>query len=459
MHWELIMSIPSIPPSAATLKAKKSPSGKVVGVTGLDGQLTSAKFDLRPAFLSRAIGGPMTSASNVQSNTFELITSSPVPYYAFRITYHFLGGNGSPAGFKAIAAATDDLGSRDFTDVSLAAFRKCQVPKLAGTTYNSTVTDGSPGWKAVTWNGQSTVGTTDPGATAIVSLTSDIIYETGALDAVLGAYPLLIRYMYGSASWSFESQLTGQQTATNYKDDFPTMAYASLNRSGDSVATPSGWAESATPSTSSGAACITVEYFSDSEVVSVAMVGDSRFGVSSEFSATKQYRGMDHYIHNSLIALGKNPSIVRHGINGGTSLLYTTNALADYNLETPAKWLVYLIYSVNDGSPTTAVLAQAKSRASQFLEQARRKGQRVLFVTAYPSGLNGAPTYSAGTVTTLNALVAWANTRADIVFSPLATYGNADGSYGLAYGYNTDHMLDSAYQTMATALATLIVNF
>lgn len=445
--------------SPGTVKIKTGAAGQTVGLAGLDGHISAAKFDLRPAFLSRAIGGPMTASASVQSGTFELITMSPVPYYAFRITYHFLGGAGSPTGVKMIAAASDDIGSRDFTDLSAANFRKCQTPKLAGVTYNSTVSDGSPGWKAITWNAQSSLGTTDPGATNIASLTSDIVFENGVLDSANGAYPLLIRYLYGTASVTLESALVGQQVATNYKDDFPTMFYASLNRSGDSVTTPSGWADSATPSTSSGAICISVEFFTDSDVLSVSMVGDSRFAVSSEFQATKEYRSMDHYMHNALLALGKNPSVIRHGINGGPSLLYSTNALADYALETPAKWVVYLIYSVNDGAPTAGVLAKAKGRASQFLEQARRKGQRVLFVTAYPSGLNGAPTYSAGTVTTLNALVAWANTRADIVFSPLATYGNADGSYGLAYGYNTDHMLDSAYQTMATALATLIVNF
>ena len=70
-------------------------------------------------FPMRAAYGQSQSSSTPQTQTGMFGQSCMIPYYAVRISYRMLGGNGPATGFKAIIAATDDTGTRDFVNPAL----------------------------------------------------------------------------------------------------------------------------------------------------------------------------------------------------------------------------------------------------------------------------------------------------------------------------------------------------
>lgn len=406
----------------------------------------------RPSFVSRPAGGAIQSSSTVQTQTEGLLMCSPVPYYALRISYTHLGGNGPVTGFKALFASSDDGGSRDMTSVSDAALKKMVTPKRGGTSYNTIVTDGSPGWVAVTWEGAASVNIADPGAGKLTTVTSDMAYVLGVVDAN-GLYPLLVRYFYGSASITIAPFLAGQAVGTNLATDMQGAYVVALNRGGtDAVATPSLWGDANGPNPSASVANLTVEFFTADSVMSVHCIGDSRFGVSAETSGTRQYLSFEAALQNALVALGRKASVIRAGISGSTSATYQSYGLSQYNMPV-ARWVVYLIYTVNDGAPTDATVGLALARAADVLRLARAAGQRVLFIPAFPNGA----TYTAPQLAKFGVITAWAQACGDAAFDALAVYGNeSDGSWRSGYAYDASHMLNSGYRDMAQRIALML---
>jgi hypothetical protein len=450
--------------SAAALplnRAVTNPNGVVIGSRDVKNKITKAHYDTRNSFLSRAVSGAVASSNTVQTSTFLTVTASPVPYYALRLSIGHLGGNGPITGFKAIVAASDDIGNRDFSDLTAAAFKKCTTPKRGGTEYNTTVSDGSPGWKAVTFSGSSAgLNIADPGTGNRVNVVSDVIYEAGVLDSANNCYPLLVRHYFGSAGLTFVNNLAGLQTGTNAKADFPDYVCMALSRgSTDAVTTPANWSGSSTPSASGSNAEITIEYFhTDGAITTVSVVGDSRSGVSAEFSASKNYKSFERYLGKALTAAGVPNAITCHGISGAVAAAYQTYAMADYTIQTPADWLVYTAYSINEGAPTAAIMALCKARTLQIVEKARNSGQRVLLISAFPAGLNGTPSFNAGQLAMLAELNTFCQNIADITFNAMAVYGNADGSWS-GLNFDASHMTDAGYQDMAGRISSLIVNY
>ena len=428
----------------------------LVSEAGNDAALRAAGGLNRASFIVKPAGGAINAIATPATSTMLTVCGSPVPYYAIRLHYQHWGGAGAigvVTGLKALIGASDDIGTLDFTDVTAAAFKKCVTPRSAGSEFNTVVTNGSPGWKSVTWAGAASVNLADPGAGGVVWASSDVIYERGLLDAARGVYPLLIRTNYGSAGYSYCTNLTGQQTADNLTADFPTRPLAHLSRSGDSVTTPSGWINSSGPNWY-------VEFFTAAGVVTVQMVGDSRFGVSSEFSATKQYRAAEMHLHTALAAAGVTAAVVRNGISGGAALAtnqttgtlsYWANAIGAQALPQPAQWLVYLIYSINDGALTDGLMSLVMAKAADFASRAKAAGQRVMFVTAFPKDSG----FTEAELARLAAIDAFADSVGDFVFDPLTAYGDATGAWAL-YRFDSSHMTDAGYQDMASRIAAVI---
>lgn len=426
------------------------------------GQFGAARNRSNPlSFIARVQGGPRQSSNVVQTATGLLVLSCPVPYYAVRVHYEHLGGNGPVTGFSALIGASDDIGSQDFTDISAAAFKRCVTPRAGGTEYNTVVTDGSPGWKSVTWAGASTASIADPGAGRNAYVSSDVIYESARLDTANNCYPLLIRHWFGSAGLTFTNNLTGRQTANNWITDAGlSRPFICLQRSGDSVTTPANWGFSNTPSLSSSAPNVYVEFFTAAGVRTVQMVGDSRFGVSAEFSATKNYLSTEFYVNSALQSAGVPVLMVRNGISGAgvtkTNANQTTEANYWINAQTPQKigasgWLVYLIYSINDGNLTDGLTARCIGRAIEYAAAARANGQRILFLTCFPA--NGG--FTAPQFANIATIRAFAQQAGDAVIDPLALYGNASGAYA-QFSFDGVHMVDAGYRDLAARIAAAV---
>lgn len=251
-------------------------------------------------------------------------------------------------------------------------------------------------------------------------------------------------------------------------EDFPTRPQLHLRKTGTFATTPTGWVSSTGAVTTSIGANPNyyIEFLTanDSNTISVDVVGDSRFGGSSEFSADRAYRSFELYLHNALVGLGKYPFINRAGISGAsivgdnstTDNNYWKCAIDNQSLPQPSKWLVYLIYSINNGSTVTRELADyAMAKAAHIASMARASGQRVLFVPAYPCGQNSA-LFDGASMTQIGRIQAFAENMGDAVFDPIAQYGTAAGQYSM-YAYDDNHMTDAGYQAMAASVAALLV--
>jgi hypothetical protein len=568
------MSLPSIPPGAPGLRVKKSSSGLITGSATPNGKALDSP--VKSSFLARPVGGPMASGAGPVTGNFLTGISSPVAFSAYRIHYHHLGGAGPLIGFKSISAATDDVGTRDFTTLTDANFKKTVSPKRSGTTYNNLVSDGSPGWKFNNWAGKPTLDLPDLGGTqatgnviftsnpangttltlngtAITFVTSgatgnqvniggsltttlaslltllqgsadaqlvkftylvtgstlfltavavavagnaltvattvagttissatliggygyiatgqsDMIYDPGVLDTVNGFYPLLFRYIWGDGSISFVNNLNGQQTGTNVKTDFPTLFFMNLSRSGsDAVTTPSNWGDQNTPSSTASGPIITVEFFNAQgisiKVLTIAMVGDSRAGVSAETSALFEYRSSENYLKTAFDTLGIPVSILRHGQSGISSAQFMDFSMPDFILETAPDWVVYLMYSRNPSSTfieTDANIATVKAQTLKIIQAARKVGTRVLLVPSFPTGLSGTPLYTAPQLANLQALTTWAQNVGDIVYDGLTRWGNSDGSWKAGVAFDAPHMLNATEITYTQELAALIASY
>lgn len=439
----------------------KAPTGAAVALRAPSGALTRAHMDLRPAFVLQPMPGALLNSATPNTINSLVAMAAPAEYYAFRITYRHLGGNGPVTGFSCVGAASDDAGTRDFTDTTNANFKKLVTPKRAGTAYNTIVADGSPGWKAVTWAGAAALNIADPGAGKVAIAVSDLVFEQGVLDAANAFFPFLLRYQNGSASYTYANSLVGQQVGVNAKTDFPGLLLATLTRGGaDAIATPSNWADANTPNATVGGPPVTIEFFTAGDVLSVSLAGDSRFAVSAQYSAANQYRSTENYVHNALAAAGRNASVLRHGINGGHHYEYQPYAIADFGIETPPRWAVYLVYSVNDGAATDALMALLKGRAVQYVEQARKRGTRVALLSALPNGLPGVPTISAPNLARLRSLTAFCDSLSDVTLDGLTRYGAADGSWAdAAFAQDVSHMTDAGYRDFADWISSSILAF
>jgi hypothetical protein len=431
------------------LRVRKTLTGGIGFLLGPDGK-PNPLYGMRKTHTIKPAPGPLTGSASASTDTWQLCCASQVKFNAVRIGYLHAGGNGATVGTIGIVAATDDAGTRDFTSLTDANFKKIATPKNGGTSYNSVKTDGTAGWRQITWSGAASVGIADPGAGKTSLTWSDLIQVEGTVDSN-GLYPLLVRMYHGSGAYTRIGALTGMQTGTNYKDDVPKNYCVSVARSGDNVTTPGNWADANSLSTG-GAPPLLIEFYSGEDVINVVTIGDSRFSVSSELSATKQYLSFEAMLFNALVTAGRPVSMVLGGISGAASSVFQPLAMTEFNAGYQPSVAIYLAYSINDGSPTTALAALAKARLLEFVNKCKAVGALPLLVTAFPK--TGG--FTAGELAILSDIKTLCAQLSPVVFDPLTVYGDANGDWISGVNQDGNHMKQASYSDMASRISALI---
>jgi len=368
-----------------------------------------------------------------------------------RIGYIHAGGSGAVAGLIGVCAATDDAGTQDFTTLTDANFKKAVTPKRGGVTTNALGSNGADGWRTITWATASSVGIADPGAGKQSVTWSDLIQCEGIVDAA-GVYPLLVRMYPGSAAASRIGILTGMQVGANYVTDVQKSYAMSILRAGDNVTTLANWSDANTPATGSPLALL-VRFYAAADVTDLMVVGDSRFGVSTELSGSKAYFSFEAYLNNAFAAVGRAATLFRGGISGGTSAVYQLAAMNLLNSGYSPDALLYTVWTVNDGSPTTALTAVAKFRAAEIVDKAKQAGAKVILIPYFPKGGG----FTGAELTALADVKAFCTSTGATVFDAAATYGTATGDWNPGVSFDgTNHMTQASYQDMAARIAALV---
>ena len=404
----------------------------------------------RASFVVRPCPGPVSATAGPLTDTQLLVASSPVKYNAVRIGYIHAGGSGAVAGLIGVCAATDDVGTQDFTTLTDANFKKVTTPKRGGTTTNALGAAGADGWRTLTWATASSVGIADPGAGKQSITWTDLIQCEGIIDSA-GVYPLLVRMYPGSAAASRIGILTGMQTGANYVTDVQKSYALSILRTGDNVTTLANWADANTPSTGSPLALL-VQFYAAGDVTDMVVVGDSRFGVSTELNASKAYYSFEAYLNNAFVAASRAVTLFRGGISGGSSAVYQLAAMNLLNTGYAPDVLLYLVWSVNDGSPTTALTAVAKFRAAEIVDKAKQAGAKVILIPYFPKGGG----FTAPELAALADVKTFCTSTGATVFDAAATYGTSTGDWNSGVSFDgTNHMTQASYSDMATRVAAL----
>lgn len=404
----------------------------------------------------------LLTSSSATTFTKLLVVASKKPFTGLQIGYIHLGGNGA-ASIKVAVAATDDPGPLNYAlGGSDANFRKCITPRRSGVEYN---TYSANGWQAVAFGGVSSAVTAaaiaDTGSAATCNILMSDVVSCASVVASDGLYYALIR-VYDGAAPSTRGGIgyTGVTTGTQYQDDATFAKVLGCYRGIDGVTDPSLWNSALTPSFSDTTLVPLVVRFVqgsiDGDAPTTGMLcGDSRFEAASTvgIDTTAAYRGTAFLLAQSLNAAGKNTHMVRACGGGYTSTTYYDRGSKLLDACSPA-WALYTVYSINDGVPTQAIIDAAKLRAQQFVRKAAAKGVRVGLVTAYPLTGITAPQYAL-----LAALDAWAAATGLPYYSPLAKYGNADGTWKAGLNVDSNHMTAEQYRVYAADLKTWLLTW
>lgn len=397
----------------------------------------------------KPVPGPLVGSASAFSDTTTQLVASPVKYSAVRIGYMHTGGNGATVGTIGLVAATDDVGNRDFTNLTAENFKKVVTPKNGGTSYNSVQTNGTPGWRTLTWAGASAKAMPDAGAGKTSITWSDLIQVEGTADAN-GMYPLLVRLYHGTGPYTRIAGLTGMQTAAQYATDVLGNYCLSISRSGDNVTTPANWSDANSTFTAGGLP-ILVEFFSADDVATLMLVGDSRFGVSTELSASKQYLSVEAMLGNSFKAAGKRGVVIGCGLSGQASSVFEPLAASIVSAGVKPTAAAFMAWSVNDGSPTTALTAIAKYRMLEFISLCGDYGVRPIIVTAFPT----AGGFTAPQLAALADIKSLALSMTEDVIDPLALYGDTSGAWANSWNTDGNHLTQVGYADFVSRLAAI----
>lgn len=406
--------------------------------------------------------GTLNSTNTPTALTGGLALPIPVKFNAVRIGYMHLGasGVGATAGTTLLVAESDDMGLLDYNYTaapgdSTAEFRKFIEPHLGGAKYNSIVAAGNPGWKQVTFAGADTVDIDAP-ATGAVSVTwSDLITLEGVADINdESVFPLLIRLFNGTGAYTRQSNITGIVTLTNARDEMGKLAPKFASRSTNGVATPSNWTTGFTPSfTDSNWPPLAIELYTEGRLVSVSFIGDSRFALSTELTATKRFLNAPVMLQNILTERGINVQLQQLSGAGWTSEQYLSRALPALESNNKPDYAIYIIYSINDGSPTAALVNASKVRLHQFLDTCYERQTIPIILTAFPI-LNG---FTEQKMVLLVGLESYARNMGLAVISPLALLGTAsNGDWLPGMGFDGNHASQAGYQVLAEEIAKYI---
>lgn len=393
--------------------------------------------------------GIQYSRATTLGNTHALAINLPIAFDAIEIGYVHLGGNGAATGILACVASTDDIGPCDYSlGTGDANLKKFVTPRRAGVESNSLSADG---WRAVTWGGSASASASDLGAGNIDIVWSDMIQCDAKPDANgTGWSTLLVRLYPGAGPCSYAG-MTGAASGNQYNTEAGPAKLMYATRSGDNVTNPSTWTSAMTP-TYSDTPCpsiiIRAHGRNDVGARTVMLIGDSRFDTNTETGGTKAYHNFSFELEAQLNALGKRTRAIKSATGGMASLNYAQQGAKILSKCAP-NLALYIGYTVNDGTPiTTAIMAMARYRVLQHVEQCRSVGTIPVIVTAYPRG-----GMTAGDMAYLADFEAWVAALDVLWFSPLQRYGLTSGDWKPGISADgSNHMTQSAYAVMASDL-------
>jgi hypothetical protein len=391
-------------------------------------------------------GLPIGRATTL-NQTWAIGINMPIPFEAIQIGYVHVGGYGDCTGIKACVAGTDDIGPCDFSAGGAdLTFKKFVTPWVGGTEYNTLST---PGWTAVTWSGAASASVTDPGANLIDVAWSDVIQLPSYVDSrnSTGWYAAIARVYPGAGPCTYGGK-AGWTTATQYNSELGPAKLVGAIRSGDCVTDPTTWTKSLTATiTDTPTAPLIVRVFgANTRSKSIMFVGDSRFDTVTEspYDTSQGYRSFSYMVEAKLATAGRKHRVIKSAIGGATSATYYQQATELLTACSPDV-AVYIGYTINDGTPTDAIMQTARYRTLLFLQRCKTLGTVPVIFTAFPRG-----GMTAGNMVYLSAFETWVQSLGVRWFSPLQRYGNADGTWKTGVSTDgTNHMTQAAYETMA----------
>ncbi len=430
-----------------------SSSGAGIGDLSVGGRVLVNRKSDRSVITCKPWGIQYSRATTL-GTTHGMAISFPNQFDAIEIGYVHLGGNGAATGIIACIASTDDIGPCDYSlggaDANL---KKFVTPRLAGTEYNAL---NSKGWRAVTWGGASSASCIDAGAGNIDVAWSDLIQCDAKPDANgSGWYNMLLRIYPGAGPCSYGG-MTGAASGNQYNAEAGPAKLMYATRSGDNVTNPSTWTSAMTPTysdTPAPSVIIRAHGRNDAGARTVMFIGDSRFDTNTETGATKAYHNFAFEFEAQANAAGAPCRVVKSATGGMASANFCQQGLKLLSKIAPDV-ACYLGYTVNDGTPITAdIMAMARYRVIQFVEQCRAQGTVPVVVTAFPR-----TSMTAQDMVYLTAFEGFVAALGVIAYSPLRKYGNADGSWMSGLNADGNHATQATYAAMAADLRAALIS-
>jgi hypothetical protein len=201
-----------------------------------------------------------------------------------------------------------------------------------------------------------------------------------------------------------------------------------------------------------------VEFFTADKIKSVLIAGDSRFGIGGSDVSTQQYKSVSNLLQKKLDEMGKPSTVNNAALSGATLAQYNALMTPLLSGSTPHDTLIYLVWTINGATTTSAAaikpsLAEAKSKAMLVVDAARKRGTKVILVSAFPSQAG----FIGGVVIELNKLAVFCKKLGDGSFDPNIYYGDDSYRYQTDYSDGTgNHMLQNGYNDIAVRLANLV---
>lgn len=414
-----------------------TPAASGVGITSGDKTVgVNVKFlGKRPAF-ARCVASNFAAPVAADNICYGHAIALPGAFHAVRIGFVHVGGSGAVAGMTAAVAATDDIGDR--TNTNTTAGRRFATPYRAGIEKNEYSADG---WNRVTVGGATSWGIADAGGNNINIAWSDIIEVHGIEDSIKpGVFPLLVR-VYGGTGVFTRTGNTGLMNPALWYSESGNGYVLGCYRlgGGDAVGTLSNWSNASNATFSDAASiAMVIEAWSADGVKTIMLAGDSRFALPApSLESTVSYRNVGFFLEKSLGDAGKKATVARCARGAQTNATIEQWANSYYATIVPDV-AVRLGYSINNGTPTAALLAIEKTRILKSVDADLSRGVIPVLVPIFP--------YGTGFGASLPAVVEyvdWCKRLGVVIFDALERYGDASGGWKAGYNEDANHMTNA----------------